>query len=116
MVGGTILAYWPTRQEPQVRQKLAWLVLIGWIIQGASGAGFGAISYAFYGKFPEIKLIAKAALFLKVLCTVIGFSLTAFYLRLGTIKTEVQNKQIWKGMSICAGTALSAAAFLRWFS
>src|ERR1039457_6989181 len=41
--------------EPQAAQRpLAGLVLGGWVAQGVSGACFGAISYAGYGRLPDI--------------------------------------------------------------
>lgn len=116
VVGGTIFGHWPTIQLLKDRQKLAWIVLIGWILQGSSGAAFGAISYIFHGKFPDIQSIGKAALILKLACTVIGFILTAFYLRFVNVWHPRKSKIVWRWTTFFATTALVAAAILRWFS
>lgn len=110
VVGGSILAMWPFPQTVNARRELAWLVLVGWIIQGLSGAGFGTISYISYGKLPDIHRIAQSALLLKLVCTVVGFVVTAAYL-----KNESYNK-LWTWGMACSSIALIAAAFLRWYS
>lgn len=116
VVGGAVFARWPTRPSPQTRRALAWLVLAGWAVQGASGAGFGAISFTFYGQFPDIHGIAIAALVVKMGCAALGFLLAAAYLRLGAGWPEQRCDMAWNGLIALAATALSAAAFLRWFS
>lgn len=115
-VGGALFGLWPERQPAQVRHKLAWLVLAAWTVQGASGTGFGALSYAYYGSFPDISGIAVAALFLKVACAGAGFLLAAAYLHFGAGWTAMQQTRAWAGLLALAATALTAAAFLRWFS
>jgi len=115
-VGGALFGIWPVRQPAAVRVKLAWLVLAAWTLQGASGTGFGALSYAYYGSLPDISGIAVAALSLKVACAGAGFLLAAAYLRFGPAWTEARREWAWAGLLALAATALTAAAFLRWFS
>lgn len=115
-VGGALFGLWPMRQPATVRVRLAWLVLAAWTLQGASGTAFGALSYAFYGAFPDISGIAVAALFVKVACAGTGFLLAAAYLHFGPGWTEAQRERAWAGLLALAATALTAAAFLRWFS
>lgn len=116
VVGGAVLARWPVRQDAATLHPLAWLILSGWVLQGASGTAFGAISYAYYGQFPDIHGIAVAALALKVICAAVGFVLAAAYLRYGSSWTDERVEAAWHGLMALAATALAAAAFLRWFS
>jgi hypothetical protein len=115
VVGGAVAACWPVRAEPN-RRRLAWLVLAGWATQAASGAGFGTISYAYYGQFPDIHGIAVAALGVKMSCAAAGFALAAAYLRLEGGWSERGRSAAWLVLVALAATALTAAAFLRWFS
>jgi hypothetical protein len=115
-VGGALFGIWPLHQPAPVRIRLAWLVLAAWTLQGASGTAFGALSYAYYGSFPDISGVAVAALFLKVACAACGFLLAAAYLRLAPGWTDGQRERAWTGLLVLAATALTAAAFLRWFS
>jgi hypothetical protein len=98
------------------QRRMAWLTLAGWIAQGASGATFGAISYAFFGQLPDIHGIAVAALSIKIACAVLGFGLSASYLARESTWTDRQRRQAWTTLLACAVLALGAAAFLRWFS
>lgn len=116
VVGGAMLARWPTRQAPESRRRLAWLVLTGWALQAASGATFGAISFAYYGSLPDIHGIALAALVIKMTCAASGFMLAALYLKREASWSRAQQDGTWVGLAILAATALAAAAFLRWFS
>ena len=98
----------------EVQRKLAWVVLLGWMTQAASGATFGAISFAFYGKFPDIHGIAIAALAVKVVCAVTGFSLVAW--QLFAHPAESTRRYSWLALCALGVLALSSAAVLRWFS
>lgn len=114
VVAGSLAA---TRfRSPETRKKLAKLVLAGWGIQAVSGASFGAVSYYFYHQFPDIGGIAVAALFVKIACAASGFLLLAAYLYRGDSWPETRRKTAWLVSSALAITALTAAAFLRWFS
>src|SRR4030067_857263 len=68
-------------RHPEIRYKLAWVMLLGWAVQAASGAGFGAVSFLYYGELPDIHGIAIAALVIKIACAAGGFLLAAVYVR-----------------------------------
>lgn len=114
VVGSAVCALWPGLTGP--RKKLAWTVLWGWAAQAASGVAFGAVSWFYYGRFPDIHGIAVAALLLKVACAAAGFMLAAAYLHSGIGWSERAQQTTWRALAVLAATALSAAAFLRWFS
>lgn len=99
-----------------VHRRMAWLALVGWVAQSASGAGFGVISYAGYGQLPDIHGIALAALSLKIACAAFGFGLSALYLAREGNWSQTQRQGAWTALLVCAAVALAAAAFLRWFS
>lgn len=115
VTAGAIFARWPARQSPAIQQRLAWLVLAGWGVQAASGATLGGISLAFHGRFPDIHGIALAALLLKMACAATGFVLAAAYLRFAAQWPGRRQNAVWSLLVLLAMTALSAAAFLRWF-
>jgi hypothetical protein len=106
-LAGTLL------DQAEVRRRLAWVVLAGWGSQIASGVLFGLISYSFYHHFPDISGIAQGALMVKVSCAAAGFLLAAAYLRRLIAWSE---QWTWRLLLLLAITALSGAAFLRWFS
>jgi hypothetical protein len=116
VLGGALLARWPVRHAAPELRRFGWLVLAGWVVQGGSGLSFGAISYAYYGQFPDIHGIAIAALTIKVLCAALGFLLAAAYLRYGGSWPKERVSAAWRGLIVLAAAALTAAAFLRWFS
>lgn len=115
VVGGAIFGRWPQPAEPSARRRLAWLILTGWSLQAASGLGFGAVSYAYYGQFPDIHGVAIAALYLKMACAVAGFVLSVAFLRYQS-RWPGGGASVWSGQILLGITALTAAAFLRWFS
>lgn len=88
---------------------LRWLALAGWGVQLASGALFGLVSLHFYGQLPDIHGIAIGALALKLLCAALAVLLLAWapYRCIGAA---------WRVLAVLGMVALSAAAFLRWFS
>lgn len=113
-VGGSLAA---TRiEDVGARKKLAWLVLIGWGTQAVSGAAFGLVSFLYYHKFPDIAGVAFAALAIKILCAALGFMLVAVYLLRGANWPAKNQGRVWSSSAMLAAVALSAAAFLRWFS
>ena len=116
VVGGALLGRWPLAALPLVRRKLTWLILTGWILQCGSGAAFGTISYIYYGQFPDLHAIAFAALLVKMACALGGIGLAAAFLRYQGGWPEQRLEWIWSGLIIVGVTALSAAAFLRWFA
>lgn len=99
-----------------VPRWLGGVVLAGWAMQIASGAGFGAISYAWYDKLPDIHGVAVAALGIKMVCAASGLLIAAAYLRYAGGWSAARCRSLWIGLVTLAATALSAAAFLRWFS
>lgn len=116
VVGGALFALWPAGQVTEVQRRLAWLVAAGWAVQGASGAAFGAVSFYNYGHFPDIHGIAIAALGIKMLCAASGFLLAADFIYRSGSWDESKRKRRWQELLALGATALSAAAFLRWFS
>jgi hypothetical protein len=113
-VGGSLIA---TRlRDSVVRKRLAKLVLTGWVTQGVSGATFGMVSYHYYHQFPDISGIAVDALGIKMVCVTLGILLLTVYLWQDTYWTERGKNKAWISSTALAITAISAAAFLRWFS
>jgi hypothetical protein len=113
-VGGSLAA--AVSASADVRKKLAWLTLAGWGTQAASGATFGMVSFFFYHRLPDIAGVAVIALVIKILCAATGFLLVAAYLFWGSSWAERKKNMAWYSSSVLSIIALSAAAFLRWFS
>jgi hypothetical protein len=116
VVGGAIFALFPATQTVATHRKLAWLVGFGWVAQVMSGMSFAAISYYYYGKLPDIHGIAMAALLIKMLCAVSGLSIVILYLRYSATLAIDHRHLAWQLLSALGIIALTAAAFLRWFS
>ncbi len=116
IVGGAAFMLYMTPQPAQLQRKFVWLVGFGWSTQALSGMVFGAISHYYYGKFPDIHGIAIAALAVKMLCAVSGLSVVALYLRYADGWADRQRRVAWQILFALGAIALSAAAFLRWFS
>jgi hypothetical protein len=119
-VGGSFAAM---QVSVEARWKLAWLVMGGWTTQAVSGPAFGMASYYFYGKFPDIAGIAITALTIKIVCVALGFLLVAAwlcpcarYFPSCANCAERYEKLVWPASALLASTALTAAAFLRWFA
>lgn len=102
--------------RPRGEGCLLWLVLAGWGVQIASGVLFGLVSHYYYGQFPDIHGIAVVALAIKVLCAGTAFLLTGAMLRYRKQWTELAVARLWRALAALGATALTAAAFLRWFS
>jgi hypothetical protein len=104
-------------QRPELRRTLAWLVLFGWGAQIASGVGFGTVSYVNYGQFPDIHGLAIAALGVKVVCASLALLLAVAYLSpIGAAWSERACQRAWRALAGFGVVAITAAAFLRWFS
>ncbi|MEQ1838511.1 MAG: hypothetical protein ABL858_09310 [Candidatus Nitrotoga sp.] len=116
IVGGAVFALFPATQPVLIQRSLAWLVISGWTIQGLSGMVFGATSFYFYGKLPDIHGIAAAALIIKVICAAIGFGTAALYLLYGQNWSVEKRRTAWVLLIALGVIALTAAAFLRWLS
>jgi ABC-type xylose transport system permease subunit len=112
VVSGAVFALgWREREQ---QRRLAWIVLAGWLVQAVSGATFGAISYYYYAKFPDLFGIAVVALIVKVICAVFGFTLAGW--QLIAHHSEVSRRYAWYILCGLGILALSSAAVLRWFS
>ncbi|MDD5300712.1 MAG: hypothetical protein PHD65_09490 [Gallionella sp.] len=116
VVGGAAFMLYMAPQPAPLQRKFAWLIGFGWGTQALSGMVFGAISYYYYRKFPDIHDIAIAALAVKMLCVVSGLSLVALYLCHADGWADRQHRIAWQMLFALGATALTAAAFLRWFS
>lgn len=116
VVGSAVHAVWLGRGQTGIRKPLAWVMLLGWAAQAVSGGAFGGVSWLYYGHFPDIHGIAVAALLIKMACAAAGFMLAAVYLYRGSGWSERAQQGTWRGLAALAATALTAAAFLRWFS
>lgn len=116
VVGGAFYGRSLQGAAPSSLRRFAWLLLAAWSAQAVSGAGFGAISYAYYGQFPDIHGIAIAALIIKMACAVAGIVMAVALLRYETRWSAVVQATVWAGEAILGIVALTAAAFLRWFS
>lgn len=116
VVGSPLAALTLAREQWATQHKLCWLTLAGWVAQFASGAGFGAVSYYNYGKFPDIHGIAIAALSVKVACAGLALLVGLAMLRSGANWTGKARHRAWHALAGLGATALTAAAFLRWFS
>lgn len=116
VVGAPLFVLWPARPVAADLRAPAWMVLFGWLLQGASGAAFGATSYYWYGALPDIHGVAVAALTIKVACALAGIGLAAALLLERPGKRGDRNRPLWRWLLAAGATALTAAAFLRWFS
>lgn len=116
VTAGPLFARWSARQSPAPPHRLSALVLIGWLVQAGSGATLGAISLAFHGALPDIHGLALAALFLKMACATTGILTAAASLKWASQWSVSRQNAVWSLLLALAVTALSAAAFLRWFS
>lgn len=116
VVGAPLFALWPARLATGSQRRLAWLVLAGWIVQAVSGTAFGAASFYWYGQFPDIHGLAIGALLVKIACALTGFVLAVMYLLGAEQWSEIRRRGYWAALLGFGATALTAAAFLRWFS
>jgi hypothetical protein len=97
------------------RKRLVKIVAGGWAVQAVSGALFGAASYSFYQKLPDIEGPAQDALYVKMTCVATALILFATYFMRSDRSSGTPNS-LWVGSSVLAVIALTSAAVLRWFS
>jgi hypothetical protein len=116
VVGGALAGLAPPFGQAGFRRMLAWIVLFGWAVQAVSGVGFGAVSVYFYGRPPDIHAIAMTALLIKMACAAMGFGLAALSLLRATRGKTFFRETVWPVLAALGITALTAAAFLRWFA
>jgi hypothetical protein len=115
VLGGAIFALWPSPRLEYAR-TFAWLILLAWGAQIASGGLFGATSLYYYGETPDLSSIAMAALAVKVAAAIAGVLLAAVFLLRGRQWSRVSVKRTFRNLAALGTVALAAAAFLRWFS
>lgn len=115
LIGGSAFWLWPAPRR-EYTCPFTWLILIAWCAQIASGIIFGLTSLYFYGEAPDISAIAMTALVIKVSSAAFGFLLAVWYLALGKGWTARNVEHAFQAQLALAGVALTAAAFLRWFS
>jgi hypothetical protein len=115
VLGGTVFILWPAFRLEYSR-RFAWLILFAWGTQIASGGLFGAISLYYYGETPDLSAIALTALGVKVLAATAGFLLASLYLLRGKVWDRASVRHTFQILLALGVTALTAAAFLRWFS
>lgn len=116
IVGGAIAGLKVACDNHTLKRKLAWLVLLGWGAQAFSGAVFGAITVHFYGETPDLHTTAYVALIVKIACVISGIALALLYLKRASNLNEAAVRRIWFTLTLLGSVALTAAAFLRWFS
>lgn len=115
VLGGAVFVLWPASRLEHAR-TFAWLILSAWGAQIISGGLFGVTSLYYYGETPDLSNVAMAALAVKVAAATTGFLLAAFYLLRGREWDRVCVKRTFQSLAVLGATALTAAAFLRWFS
>ncbi len=117
VTGLPIAALW-FKPAPPVLRKMAWLTLLAWLVQSASGAGFGTVSFFMEGELPEIHHIALGALCVKIACAALAVALLAvhFLRRTASGPGVAPGVAMWRGLATLGVTALASAAILRWFS
>jgi hypothetical protein len=115
VLGGALFALWPAPRL-EAGRTFAWLILVAWGMQMASGGWFGLTSVYYYGETPNLSNIAMAALAVKVAAAIAGFLLAAFYLLRGREWSRASVTRTFRSLAVLGAVALTAAAFLRWFS
>ncbi len=115
VTGGAVFALWP-HQRMEFARDFAWLLLGAWGAQIVSGGVFGLTSLYYYGELPDLGGMAMVALALKVLAALSALALAAVYLLRGRAWPLPHVKNTFQGLAALGIVALTAAAFLRWFS
>lgn len=115
VVGGALFALWPDTHLERAR-TFARLILVGWVLQIASGVGFGLTSLYYYGETPDLSTIATFALAVKVVSALAGAALAAAYLARSAGWSADAHVRTFQSLTALGAIALTAAAFLRWFS
>lgn len=96
-------------------RRLAWVLLLAWGLQAASGAGFAAASYGLKGELPEVAGVALGALGVKMAATTGALVLAAGLLWLRRFREPRSRVFAWSACLGLAIAALLAAAPLRWY-
>ncbi len=90
------------------------LTLAGWLLQIASGAGFGVVSYFVVGELPQISGAALVAFYVKILCALLSVALLGAKLLGGA--RALSDRATLASLAGLGSVALFNAAILRWFS
>lgn len=115
VLGGAVFMLWPASRLEHGRM-FGWLVLVAWSAQIVSGGLFGLASLYYYGKTPDLSSVAMTALAVKVAAAITGCLLAALYLLLGRAWSRISVIYTFGTLAVLGAVALTAAAFLRWFS
>lgn len=116
VVGGALVGLKTNSEQQKLKHAMAWTVFIGWAAQGSSGLIFGGISLLFYGETPDLHATAMYALILKGVCAASGALLALMYISKAKSWSVNGRQGAWRALTGLGVTALTAAAFLRWFS
>lgn len=116
VVGAAAAALWLVSGNAALQRRLAVLVAVVWAVQAVSGASFGVATFSFEGHLPDIHGLAVVALAVKIACAVCGFALAVVYAKYHATWDIQKRLLVWRVLFALGGVALSAAAFLRWFS
>jgi DNA-binding transcriptional regulator YbjK len=116
VVGTATAAIWLAHGNAGVRHRLSFLIALAWAIQAASGVMFGATTYYFDKRLPDIHGIAVDALAIKIVCALTGFILAIVYMKFHSGWSADKQNFAWRISLVLGVVALSSAAFLRWFS
>jgi hypothetical protein len=116
VVGAAVSAISLVRGNATVQHRLAWILVVAWAIQGASGLLFGVTTFFFEGQLPDIHGIAVDALLIKMVCVMTGLIVAMVYLKSNSGWTASKRMVAWNILLTLGVLALGSAAFLRWFS
>lgn len=108
--------YFLTVRQPRHERGALWLALFGWSVQIVSGILFGLVSYYYYGQMPDIHGIAIVALVVKIGCAIAAVAGIVTALRVKDPQAGRLLGARWPVLAVLALIAISAAAFLRWYS
>ena len=98
-------------------RDLLWLALSGWALRLASGAVFGTGELAFLrGNFQTSTALRLLPWCSRVLCALVALVLIALSLYARPLHDGRRSTVTWRLLATLGGTALTGAAFLRWFS
>ena len=115
LLGAAVGAFWPV-SRPEYERALGWLIVGAWGLQIASGGLFGLISLYFYGETPDLSDVAIVALGVKVTAAITGFLLAIYLVVKGGEWARARVRRSFVMLAALGAVALTAAAFLRWFS
>ena len=116
VVGCALVGLKTAPDQLSLKHSMAWFILIAWGAQAVSGLIFGGISLVLYGETPDLHSTAYVALIVKMVCAASGFILALMYVRSAKNWDEKKRHRAFHALTGFGVIALTAAAFLRWFS